>query len=287
MAVKRKKSDGGGGANWMDTYGDMVTLLMCFFVLLYSMSTISEDKFRALVQSFNPSSLEQTTMTSGNEGPLADPDEGIGSLWGLSEPEELAENQEDIDAMMAQLAEMLQAVVSESGQSAENVEISQGDGYIFISFNNAVFFRGDSYTLLPEGQEILNAIAQALNETAPAIDELRIMGHTAQARADTPNNVENDRFLASDRATIVTVYLQERVNISPARIVSVGYGQWRPIDSNETGETRAHNRRVELMITGLDLYSNLGDALQQYNSIRANSADLTTGGAEAAAESAG
>ena len=281
MAVKRKKSDGGGGANWMDTYGDMVTLLMCFFVLLYSMSTISEDKFRALVQSFNPSSLEQTTMTSGNEGPLADPDEGIGSMWGLSEPEELAENQEEIDALMQQLAEMLKEVISESGQSEENVEISQGDGYIFISFNNAVFFRGDSYTLLPEGAAILDDIARALNETAPAIDELRIMGHTAQARADAPNNVENDRFLASDRATIVAVYLQERVNISPARIVSVGYGQWRPVDSNDTGETRAHNRRVELMITGLDLYSNLGDALKQYNSIRSGEADLTTGGESA------
>ena len=47
--MKKKKSSGGGGANWMDTYGDMVTLLLCFFVLLYSMSTISEDKWKALV----------------------------------------------------------------------------------------------------------------------------------------------------------------------------------------------------------------------------------------------
>ena len=44
MASIKKKSSGGGGANWMDTYGDMVTLLLCFFVLLYSISTIDQDK---------------------------------------------------------------------------------------------------------------------------------------------------------------------------------------------------------------------------------------------------
>ena len=281
MAIKRKSGGGGGGANWMDTYGDMVTLLLCFFVLLYAMSTISEDKFRALVQSFNPSSLKETTMTSGNEGPLADPDEGIGSMWGLDEPENLAEDQEDVDAALQQLYEMLQEAMNESGQS-DNVEISQGDGYVFISFSDAVFFRGDQYDLLPAGKEILDAVAQALNETASAIDEIRIMGHTAQAEANVPNTVRGDRFLSSNRAAEVTVYLQERVHISPSRIVSVGYGQWRPVDSNEDGEHRAHNRRVELLITGRDV----GDALQQYRTIRSGEADLTTERGEAAAETA-
>ena len=50
----KKKKSGGGGANWMDTYGDMVTLLLCFFVMLYSMSTLDKEKWIALVQSFNP-----------------------------------------------------------------------------------------------------------------------------------------------------------------------------------------------------------------------------------------
>ena len=50
----KKKKSGGGGANWMDTYGDMVTLLLCFFVMLYSMSRMDENKWIALVQSFNP-----------------------------------------------------------------------------------------------------------------------------------------------------------------------------------------------------------------------------------------
>ena len=50
--MRKKRS--GGGANWMDTYGDMVTLLLCFFVMLYSMSTLDQQKWIALVESFNP-----------------------------------------------------------------------------------------------------------------------------------------------------------------------------------------------------------------------------------------
>ncbi len=270
MAIK-KKSSGGGGANWMDTYGDMVTLLLCFFVLLYSMSTISEEKFKAIVQSFNPSSLETSTMTSGSEGPLADPSEGIGSDYGLTPPDETEMEQTDIDDLLEQLAQMLKEVAADSGQ-AENIEVTKGDGYVFVSFNDAVFFMGDSPTITVEGERILNVVADALNHAARAVDELRVMGHTAQASPDRPNNVDNDRRLASNRATNVTIYLQKRVEISPARIVSVGYGQHRPVDTNSTREGRAHNRRVEMIITGKNLYNELGDALQQYQTLRTGDA---------------
>lgn len=61
--MKRKKG-GGGGANWMDTYGDMVTLLLCFFIMLYSMSTINEEKWQQFVQSFQrqPSSDRKSVV---------------------------------------------------------------------------------------------------------------------------------------------------------------------------------------------------------------------------------
>ena len=77
-----------------------------------------------------------------------------------------------------------------------------------------------------------------------------------------------DRFLASNRATVVTVYLQEKEIIDPARLVSVGYGQWRPISSNAIPEERAKNRRVELIVTGLDLDALAGDDIKQYYSMR-------------------
>lgn len=269
MALK-KKSSGGGGANWMDTYGDMVTLLLCFFVLLYSMSTISQDKWKAIVQSFNPSAIKESEATAGTEGPLDDPSDGLG----LGELELGPEEVEDImEALFQSLSEL-----SEQSETQDVIEVTRGDGYVFVSFADAVFFDGDSAVLRKDGMDILDVVVGALEPATGYIDEMRVMGHTAQARAGEPNRVSTDRKLASDRATSVLIYIQEHSSLDPARLLSVGYGQWRPIDGNDTPEERAHNRRVELLITGKDIESQLGDALEQYTSIRTGEASLHTGG---------
>ena len=274
MAIK-KKSSGGGGANWMDTYGDMVTLLLCFFVLLYSMSTISEDKWKAIVQSFNPNSIEAPTMIDGgNEGPLADPvDEGSGLDIG-NDP---SITPEDVEAALEALFEALQSYAENNG-AQEVIEVTKGDGYVFVSFADAVFFDGDSTVLRSDGKAILDVVIDALNPAIPYVDELRVMGHTAQADPNTPNRIEGDRNISSGRATNVVIYILENCpDIDPARVSSVGYGQWRPVDTNQTSEGRAHNRRVELLITGKDLESKIGDALEQYQSIRTGEASLLSG----------
>ena len=274
--MKRKKGGGGGGANWMDTYGDMVTLLLCFFVLLYSMSTISEDKWKAIVQSFNPDSIiEDANVAGGHEGPIADPYEGLGSA---ADPDKASADlieMSEIQAALQKLFETLQNYVEENGL-AQSVEITKGDGYVFISFNDAVFFAGDSAVLLPLGQEVLNAVSSALDGAVDAIDEVRVMGHTAQANETTPNRVEVDRTLSSMRATNAVIYIQEHSQLSPSRLVSMGYGQWRPVDLNDSEEHRSHNRRVEILITGVDLFNKLGDSIQQYQSLRTGEANILT-----------
>lgn len=75
------------------------------------------------------------------------------------------------------------------------------------------------------------------------------------------------RFLSSNRAATVTVYLQEKNIVDPDRLVSVGYGQWRPIAGFNTSEERAQNRRVELMITGINP-NNMESSVDQYFTTR-------------------
>lgn len=243
----KKKHSGGGGANWMDTYGDMVTLLLCFFVMLYSMSSMDQQKWMALVESFNPDA--STQQTSG----------------GSQSTDQLT--QEQVDADIETLYQAMEQYVKQENLTSQ-VSITKGSGYVFVSFDDTVFFDGDSYVLLDEGKKILDQVAQSIAGVSESIDEIRVLGHTAQASADKPNRPEVDRFLATNRAAVVTVYLQEKNIIDPARLVSVGYGQWRPVADNSTADGRAQNRRVELLVTGLDLQSGGGDDITQYYTMR-------------------
>lgn len=246
--MKLKKKSGSGGANWMDTYGDMVTLLLCFFVMLYSMSTMDQSKWIALVQALNPSAVINGTSV---EVP----------------PDGATVTQEEVNQDLDEIYQAMSQYVSQSGLNSR-ISISKGAGYVFVSFDDTVFFDGDSAVLLEEGREILDQVALTLAEASDSIDEVRVLGHTAQADPSRPNEVSSDRYLSSNRATAVTIYLQEKGILDPARLVSVGYGQWRPVDSNDTAEERAHNRRVELIVTGLDLDSEAGDRITQYYTIR-------------------
>lgn len=252
--MKKKKHD--GGANWMDTYGDMVTLLLCFFVLLYSMSSISEENWKAIVMSFNPDAVETLKETSGNDGPNADPNTDDGSGMGITQAE--------VDRDMEKLYQALKEYVSKQGVQS-NISVTKGDGKVFVSFNQAVFFDGDSAVLREDSTPILNAVSEMLDQAVKAIDEIRILGHTAQERPGVPNNPTVDRSLSSQRATNVLVYIQTNSSIDPARMISEGYGQWRPVAENDTLEGRAQNRRVEMIVSGRKLDEELTDAVQHYN----------------------
>jgi len=233
----------------MDTYGDMVTLLLCFFVLLYSISTLDKQKWEKIVRSFNPDAiLELEEAVDGN----------------------YEDSQDQIDTDIEQLFQNLKSYVSQQGQG-ENISVTKGSGYVFITFNEAVFFNGDSYVLREDGKKVLYDVGKMLGSVSNSIDEVRILGHTAQASPNELNNTVKDRSLSSDRATAALVYLQNMNILDPGRLISMGYGQWRPVASNDTVEGRAQNRRVEIIVAGKNIESSAGDSIVQYYSWRGTS----------------
>lgn len=148
----------------MDTYGDMVTLLLCFFVMLFSMSKMDESKWIALVQALNPSAVVNgTSMEEPPEGSVV--------------------TQDQVDRDMEQLYQAM-AEYFQQENMMEKVSIGKGNGYVFISFNDTVFFRPNEYTLLDEGKEVLDQVARSIAEVGPSINEIRVLGHTAQATAN-------------------------------------------------------------------------------------------------------
>lgn len=224
--MKKPKSRASGGS-WMDTYGDMVTLLLCFFVLLYAISSLDQSKFQNFVASVNPEMAEELQEMRSAEA---------------------AETQAEEDALQ-QMYESLTSEFESMGLDA-NVDVVRGDGYNFISFSDEIFFNGDSYVLTDNGREVLDGFARALAPAAGQIHEIQVLGHTTEL-PERFNTVE-DRMLSAERAAQVTGYIQSRDIIDPARMLSIGYGQFRPIADISTEAGRSRNRRVEILITSDD-----------------------------------
>lgn len=224
----------------MDTYGDMVTLLLCFFVLLYSISTVDQQKWRLVVESFNPTAAQDVDQIIIN----ADVSEQEAEELDGNLPPEL-ENDQDME--FEDLYLMLKRAVEERGIQ-NSVELSKGDGFTFISFRDQVFFDGDSSILREEGKLILDDFAEALRVTNRSISQIEVLGHTSQASPNRPSNIRNDRMLSAQRSAEVIIYLQSKDAVEPEKMVGLSFGQYRPIDTFETEEGRARNRRVEILI---------------------------------------
>lgn len=233
MKKRRKKSEE-GGSNWMDTYGDMVTLLLCFFVLLYSISSVDQSKWIKLVESFNPEAKKVSQIVTGTE--VEADDEVPGGV------------NADEQAAFDELHDRLKQAVQDAGIESE-VELTKGDGYSFVRFRDTMFFDGDSSIIRPEGKQILDIFAAAIAPAGDIIQEIQILGHTTQALPDVQNDVVSDRVLSAERAANVTGYIQNKNILSPDKLVSVGYGQFRPVAPFDTEANRSKNRRVELIIT--------------------------------------
>ena len=239
----KKRKKGGISNDWLNTYSDMVTLLLCFFVLLYSISSVDNTKWEKIVKSFNPTDKEVSQIVESADGSLGNFDvEGGFNGDGLE-----TKFNDEFDELYYRLSKYVET----QGLNAD-VEVTKGDGFTFITFRNNIFFDGDSYVLKQEGKVVLDQLSYAIADVSDSISEIQILGHTSQASPTVPNEVESDRFLSSNRAAEVLVYIQRKNILEPGKLVSSGFGQFRPCSSFETRESRAKNRRVEIIITRND-----------------------------------
>ena len=252
MARQRKAPEGGGGQAWLNTYADMVTLLLCFFVLMISMSTIDQEKFNAFLESFQDIDKEvieeliNATQQGGGDG---------------------SGNNQDIDeAPMDTLFEKLEQYIQENNMQA-SVSLAKIEDVIYIRFDSAIFFKPNEYALRDDAYDVLEFIGDGLKEYEDEIKLINICGHTANPPVE--QDPERTWRLSGERAAVVANYFELDKDIAAQKITILGYGDNFPVEKNDTEEHMKKNRRVELVIIGKNsnVNTSIYDALAElYNS---------------------
>ncbi|MCF7935519.1 MAG: flagellar motor protein MotB [Synergistales bacterium] len=232
MARKRRSRDEEGGAGWLMTYGDMMTLLLVFFVFLFAFSTIDVQKFQKMIMSFQGA----IGVMPGGET-TQESDKVFQGETGVDAGEARKQTQEILD-----VARQVQTLIREEGLEDE-VSVRVDQRGVTISMTDQLLFELGSATLLPPGKRILAKLAELLQRTSVPMS---VEGHTDNLpfRGD---DFRNNWELSASRAVAVVTYLQ-RAGVRPRRMEAVGFGQYRPIVPNDTREHRALNRRVDIVL---------------------------------------
>ncbi|MDR2908260.1 MAG: flagellar motor protein MotB [Oscillospiraceae bacterium] len=240
MARRKQAEESGGGSEWLNTYADMVTLLLTFFILLYSMSSLDSAKFNMMVKAFASSSSSSEQIILFSDGDTT----GEGLVGGA--PSDLpAESPEEanLDTIFQALTEY-----AESHSLEDSVNVSQGEGYVFVQFMDNMLFEPNSATLKTEHLEILNFVGMGIKSIQDQLKVIRIDGHTA-AIPEVEDYPVSDWRLSADRANAVLIYFEENVGLDSSKMIQTGFGKQVPIVDNNDPALRSRNRRVEILIS--------------------------------------
>ncbi|MDK9710576.1 flagellar motor protein MotB [Acidaminobacter sp.] len=244
MARRRKKNfdeASSGSQGWIVTFSDLMTLLLTFFILLYSFSTLDIIKFKQAAASLqsvlsgNPSTMIFNETPSGADQLPFDP------MVQMQVPQ--SKDQTTLDSEIVEMFEMIQAFIKENGLSAD-LEVTYNAKGVLVNISEAVLFESGKAEIKTDGQMLLDTISKLLT----TIDnDIEIQGHTDNQPIQTdkyPTNWE----LSVDRAVQVTRYFVQRHQIEPDRLKAAGFAEFQPLVPNSTYENRALNRRVNLLI---------------------------------------
>lgn len=268
MAKRKEDAPPAGSPAWMNTFSDLMNLLLCFFVMLFAMSTIQEEKLQAFVAAMNNtfsifdggataigdgvlisngvSQLNELDEYINSTGVVADSDDNGEDLDNSSssreELEKILEDQQlqDNEELSEEVEEMLQEL-----EIGDEVDISSTAQYVQLTMNGALLFDSGSADLKEDAKQILDKVGTVLERYGSGIIE--IVGHTDNVpihNARFPSNEE----LSSARGLSVFYYLVDTTLLDPVNLRHAGMGERIPIADNSTEEGRSRNRRVEIRI---------------------------------------
>ncbi len=230
--------EGGGGApEWMATFADLVTLLMCFFVLLFAMSTIQEETFKELVQSLKSAlGVQQVPETGTREGLImhADTDSSESKEHAVDELGGMV--QKEVEEIVSDVRELIMF-----NKLGGQVRVEETEDGAVITIADMVLFGPGEVQLTEDGRIVMEKVFMVL---AQFHYPLTVSGHSDAMPMAHPN-ISSNWELSTNRATSVVRFLIS-MGIDPVQLKAQGFAHYRPVADNGTPEGRSKNRRVEI-----------------------------------------
>ncbi|MFW5718978.1 MAG: OmpA/MotB family protein [Halanaerobium sp.] len=251
--------DGGGSPAWMTTFGDMMTLLLVFFVLLYSFSSMDVEKFQGFISALQ----SQLGILDGGETVTENPNIDAGTLG-----EDYAQAPQNIQQIMRELDNYI-----EKNNLSDRVDVENKRKGLVVSLTGEILYEQGRADIRDQGSEVLAMISEILRDLP---NDIMIEGHTDNVPIRTdefPSNWE----LSTARAVNVIKFLIEERDFDPARLSAAGYAENRPVAENDNAEGRAKNRRIEVVVLNSQ-YTVNGDSESEGNN--SESVSQNTAGGE-------
>ncbi len=266
MAKRKEETPAPGAPAWTATFGDLMNLLLCFFVLLFSMSTLDEKKWQEVVASFSQTfsifnggatAIGDGILVSNGVSQLNELDEYINSTGYEAEDSDAEEYDkentlegamEQIEAAQLQeseeMAEMVEEMVAES-QMSDAIKVEFNAQYVQLTLKGALLFDSGKADIREDALPVLDKVGVILGKYSGNIIEIE--GHTDNVPISNGRFADNSE-LSCARALSVFNYFLDTTNLEPSLIKYAGRGEYVPVADNSTEEGRARNRRVEIRI---------------------------------------
>ncbi len=235
---KAKKCECPAGApEWMVTYSDMVTLLLCFFAALFNVSEVDEVQLQQMISSLNNIGMGANeggaTLTAGRNADLGNT---IMSLPSMEKGRSMSTAKKKATSLFAPEVK------------SNKVRVSSDERGLVISLASDAFFGPASAQInIEETRDILLRLGGLLSSDEVAGRKFRIEGHTDAVAVDPTGPWQSNWELSSARAINVLHYLAD-IGVDEKRFQVAGFADTVPIASNDTAEGRAYNRRVDVII---------------------------------------
>ena len=254
MARRHKPEEHENHERWLVSYADFITLLFAFFVVMYSISQVNEGKYRvlsdALVNAFKAAPTTTTPIapalridasTKGQTSTARSQAQKQTFIVLKNDPAQEVRQKQQAEKMKGIARDILKVMepLTKNGQ----VKVSQSVHGIAIEINASLLFASGQASLEAGSIKALKAVGKVL---ADVPNDIQVEGFTDTTPINTVAFPSNWELSSARASSVVRLFVES--GVPPERLVAVGYGEFRPIDSNSTVEGRARNRHVTVMI---------------------------------------